>query len=197
MGPLGVASHEYEKLILRYLGNDPAKNGVVFHGKMGTEKYRIMSRAIVGLPNPTGFTECCPGSVLEMSGCQTAVVALRQWGMCDTVVHKVSGFLCQNDREYVDRVIYLFSHPNVALSMGVVGRRFVNESFSYGSICGQWTQLFKEVISSIAPNYLNSPISGTYPLRRLRDMSGRLPSARLHALVNFLDRVHGVFLKRY
>jgi len=78
---------------------------------------------MVGLPNPTGFLECCPASVVEMSGCQAAVVALRQWGMCDTVVDRVTGFLCRHDREYVDRVISLFSDPNTAQAMGVAGRR--------------------------------------------------------------------------
>src|SRR6202035_206908 len=32
MGALGVASRSYENLILRYLRNDPAKYGVIFHG---------------------------------------------------------------------------------------------------------------------------------------------------------------------
>jgi len=35
MGALGVASRSYENLILRYLRNDPAKYGVIFHGMMG------------------------------------------------------------------------------------------------------------------------------------------------------------------
>ena len=39
LGALGVASPSYEKLILRYLRNDPAEYGVLFHGKMSTEKY--------------------------------------------------------------------------------------------------------------------------------------------------------------
>src|SRR5258708_49421 len=41
LGTLGVASVSYEKLILRYLRNDPASCGVVFHGKMGIEKYDV------------------------------------------------------------------------------------------------------------------------------------------------------------
>src|SRR5882724_6933112 len=56
MGSLGIASASYERLILGYLGDEPAKYGVVFHGKMGVEKYDVLGRAMVGLPNPTGFT---------------------------------------------------------------------------------------------------------------------------------------------
>lgn len=197
LGPLGVASPRYEKLILRYLRNDPGRYGVVFHGKMGAEKYEVMARALVGVPNPTGFTECCPASVVEMSGCGSAVVALRQWGMCDTVVDRVTGFLCRDDQEYIERVICLFSDPAAAQSMGAAGRRFVEDKFSYGSICNQWVRLWDEVVSSSVPNYSIPPIIGRYPLRRLRTVNNRLHLPRLHALVSFVDRVRGVFLKRY
>jgi glycosyltransferase involved in cell wall biosynthesis len=197
LGPLGVAPRSYESLILRYLRNDPAKYGVKFHGMMGTEKYDVMSRAMVGLPNPTGFTECCPGSVLEMSGCQAAVVAMRQWGMCDTVLDQVSGFLCSDDDEYVDRVVSLFANPSMAESMGTAGQRFVRDSFSYDSVCEQWKRLFNEVFSSTAPSYSISTLTGRYPLRRLRAANSRIHSPQLHALVSFVDRVRGVFLKRY
>jgi len=194
---MGVASRSYENLILRYLRNDPAKYGVIFHGMMGTEKYGVMSRAMVGLPNPTGFTECCPGSVLEMSGCQAAVVAMRQWGMCDTVLDQVSGFLCRDDNEYVDRVVSLFANPCMAQSMGIAGQRFVSDRFSYAVVCEEWARLFNEVLSSAVPNYSISTFTGRYPLRKLRAANSHLHSSRLHALVSFVDRVRGVFLKRY
>jgi len=164
---------------------------------MGTEKYSVMSRALVGLPNPTGFTECCPGSVLEMSGCQAAVVAMRQWGMCDTILDQISGFLCRDESEYVDRVVSLFANPAMAESMGAAGQRFVQESFSYEVVCEQWKRLFGEVFSSAAPTYSISTFTGRYPLRRLRAANGRLHSSRLHAFVSFVDRVRGVFLKRF
>lgn len=197
LGPLGVASRSYEKLFLAYLGNDPGKYGVVFHGRMSTEKYALMACAAVGLPNPTGFTECCPGSVLEMSACMTPVVAWRRWGMCDTVMDKVTGFLCKDEREYVDRVIFLLDNPSTAESMGAEGRRFVQESFSFAVICDQWAQLFAEVCSSDAPNVAAPAISGRYPFSALRVANSQLHSRSLHAFVSFADRVRGVFIKRY
>ena len=197
LGPLGVASKSYEKRILRYLGNDPSKHGVVFYGKMGVEKYDVVSRATLGLPNPIGFTECCPGSVLELSACETAVVAMRQWGMCDTVVDGVTGFLCRDDREYVDRVVTLLANPEKAASMGTAGRRFATTKFTFGAICQRWANLFNEVLSSTIPEYPDVPIRGRYPRLGFRARNTRLKSSRLHALVRFVDRVHGVFLKRY
>jgi glycosyltransferase involved in cell wall biosynthesis len=197
LGPLGVASVSYEKLILRYLRNDPAKYGVVFRGKMGIEKYDVIGRAMIGLPNPAGFTECCPASVVEMSQCGAAVVAMRQWGMCDTVVDGTTGYLCRDDREYVARVRSLFADPDTARSMGVAGQRFVKDTFSYAVIIEKWERLWNEVLGSAVPSYSIPPIIGRYPLRKLRSVNSRLHSPRLHALVSFVDRVRGVFLKRY
>jgi glycosyltransferase involved in cell wall biosynthesis len=192
---LGVTSPSYEQLILWYLHGAPAQYGVVFHGKIGVEKYDIIGRAMVGLPNPMGFTECCPGSVVEMSGCGAAVVAQRRWGMCDTVLNEVTGYLCRDDREYVSRVISLFANPSTARSMGAAGQRFAKDSFCHAVACEHWAQLLKEVLCSAVPNYSIPSISGRYPLRRLRTMSSRVHSSPLYAAVNFVDRVRGVFLR--
>jgi len=197
LGTLGVASVSYEKLILRYLRTDPAECGVTFHGKMGIEKYDVIARAMVGLPNPAGFTECCPASVVEMSQCGAAVVAMRQWGMCDTVLDGKTGYLCRDDREYVARVSSLFADPDTARSMGVAGQRFVGDTFSYAVTCEKWQRLLNEVLSSAVPNYASPGISGRYPLHRLRVANSRLRWPRLHAVLSFVDRVRGVFLKRY
>jgi glycosyltransferase involved in cell wall biosynthesis len=197
LGGLGVASPSYEKRILRYLHQDPGGYGVRFHGKMGVEKYEVLSRALVGLPNPTGFTECCPASVVEMSSCGAVVVALRQWGMCDTILDRVTGYLCRNEREYVRRVVSLFENRDTARAMGIAGQRFVQDTFSYSNVCDQWVRLFEEVQSSATSNYSSPLISGRYPLLKLRRLNRRIRSHRLHAVVSFVDRVRGVFLKRY
>ena len=197
MGALGIAAPEYEKLITRYLGKDPSRHGVTFHGKLGTEKYDVIRRALVGLPNPTGFTECCPATAVEMSQCGAAVVAFRQWGMCDTVVDRTTGYLCRDDREYVDRVVSLFEHPEHARELGRNGQTFVRETFSYDVICSQWERLFGELRSSTAPHYSVPEIAGSYPFRRLRLANNSLRSPQLHWAINFADRVRGVFLKRY
>jgi glycosyltransferase involved in cell wall biosynthesis len=197
LGSLGIASLEYERLILKYLRDDPTQYGVVFHGKMGVEKYHLVIRAMVGLPNPTGFTECCPASVVEMSCCGVPVVALRQWGMCDTVLDGVTGYLCTDDREYVSRVTSLFADPNRARLMGIAAQRFVQEQFSFAIVCEQWARLWDEVVSSATPKYSVPSIRGRYPLSKLRTANNKIQSPQVHALVNFLDRARGVFLQRY
>jgi glycosyltransferase involved in cell wall biosynthesis len=197
VGPLGLTAPEYEKRIMEYLDNDPARYGVVFHGKLGLSKFEIMSRAVLGLPNPTGFSECCPGSVLELSACGNAVVAPRRWGMCDTVLDGVSGYLCTTDDEYVRTSVALLKDPARALDMGRAGQAFVAEKFGFRSVCDEWHALFTALQRGESLAEANpGPLKGSYPLQPLRmPANGRVPV--WGELVNHFDRAHGWILTNF
>ena len=113
------------------------------------------------------------------------------------MLDEVTGYLCRDDREYVARVISLFKNPEIARSMGAAGQQFVQDRFSHVAVCELWVRLLDEVLSSTVPDYAIPSIKGRYPLRKLRAVNRRLHSPRLHAAVSFVDRVRGVFLKRY
>ncbi len=193
LGPLGLAHPQYENKILAYLDHDPSRHGVVFHGKLGLEKFRIMQRSRVGLPNPTGFTECCPGSVLELAACANAVVAPRRWGMCDTVVDHVTGRLCDSDPEYVREAAALLSDPETALRMGRAGQEFVRENFNFGRICGLWEALLSQLEGRKIPHPAPGLLRGRYPLQWLRASR----PAGMGAFWSGFDRVHGWLLRTY
>lgn len=196
LGPAGLAQPEYEKKILAYLDHDPARHGVVFHGKLGLEKFGIMQRSQVGLPNPTGFTECCPGAVLELSACANAIVAPRRWGMCDTVEDRVTGRLCDSEEEYVREAAALLSDPGAALRMGRAGQRFVRDHFNFARVCGDWQALFDRLEGRRSPQPVaaEAPLKGRYPLQSLRNPAY---AAGLGSLVSGFDRVHGWVLRRF
>ncbi len=191
LGPLGLAEPRYEKRILAHLGNDPAKHGVVFHGKLGLGKFDVMRRSSVGLPNPTGFTECCPGSVLELSACGNAVVGPRRWGMCDTVIDTVTGHLCTSDGEYVRKAAALLADPEAALGMGRAGQEFVRENFAFPRICEQWRVLFEGLERTGVPvrRAAQDRPRGRYPLPLLRKQGSQVRSN--------LDRAHGWILRSF
>jgi glycosyltransferase involved in cell wall biosynthesis len=195
VGPMGLAAPGYEKRILAHLDNDPAKYGVVFHGKLGLDRFDIMSRSILGLPNPTGFTEVCPGSVLELSACGNAVLGPRRWGICDTVVDGVSGYLCTSDDEYVHRAVSLLKDPARALEMGRAGQAFVGDKFGFSRVCAEWHQLFTDLRRGERPSLANSRVlKGQYPLQWLRKPSRIF---RMGALLTHFDRAHGWFLGNF
>ena len=70
LGRWGIADKEYEEnYIIPYLSDSKEKphSSVNFMGKLGYEKKKFIHQATVGIVNPTGSSECCPGSALEFS----------------------------------------------------------------------------------------------------------------------------------
>nr|WP_282450221.1 glycosyltransferase family 4 protein [Microbulbifer sp. CAU 1566] len=162
LGPLGIADSRYEKKLLSYLGNKPVEHGVIFHGLLGHEKFEVMEKCVVGIPNPTALTECCPGSVLECASLGLPVVGRRKFGMVDTVVNDKTGFLVDGDKEFVERVVYLFSTSLEASIMGAEGVKFVSDTFSPEIITKKWLSLFKSIdrpLDSGRPIYIKGRYS--------------------------------------
>lgn len=72
LGKYGVASPEYESKFMSYLVDDEGKvlDSVHFLGILGEEKYDILSKCKVGVPNPSGLTEtfCITGVEMQLYG---------------------------------------------------------------------------------------------------------------------------------
>ncbi len=143
-----AAGQAYVDQLHRHLGGDAAKMGVRFHGKLGIEKNDVLRQALVGLPNPTGFTETSCLSALEMSSAGLAIVAPQRWGFCDTVSPEHSGVLAPHTEAYVNAVIDLLSHPAKARELGASGREWVAQRFSYAEMAVQWQTLFVQLLGA-------------------------------------------------
>ncbi|WP_421877815.1 glycosyltransferase family 4 protein [Marinoscillum sp.] len=147
LGPFGLAEKSYEKLF-----SDPLldKNGVIhssvhFAGLLGHEKIPIMQKASVGVINPHGKSEICPGSAIEFQACRTPVVAGARYGNLDTVKNKKTGFLVGSNKELIAKILHLLDNPELVLSMGNSGTRFVEEKFSQEKTVNAWTKLFQDL----------------------------------------------------
>lgn len=87
LGKLGLAEERYEKKFAAYLqtANGELHPSVVMHGKLGNEKYEVMSKCRVGVPNPDGFTETFCICAVEMQLCGCKIVTKWSSGYIDTV----------------------------------------------------------------------------------------------------------------
>ncbi|RZL01957.1 MAG: glycosyltransferase [Rubrivivax sp.] len=146
-GAASKSDQQYLQKIHQHLGHDAAKSGVRFHGKLGSEKYAVLHKALVGLPNPTGFTETSCLSALEMSSCGLAIVAPQRWGFCDTVHPQHSGILAPDDETYVRSVVSLLSNPASTQKLGHSGKAWVAHHFSHEKISGEWQTLFQSLLT--------------------------------------------------
>jgi glycosyltransferase involved in cell wall biosynthesis len=154
LGTWGIAEESYEANYIRPFLSDDNGNlikSVYFAGLLGTEKIEILQNADVGVVNPTGATEVCPGSALEIQACGTPVVSTAKLGLLDTVVHKKTGLLGKSDKDLIKNILYLLNNPQVAKQFGENGINFVKENFDHQLISKQWLELFIDIYNDKLP----------------------------------------------
>lgn len=151
LGPWGIAESNYEeRYIIPYLSGDDGgvHNSVKFVGRMGLEKKDILSRALIGVPNPTGTTENCPGSALEFQACGTAVVSGGYWGMLDTIDHGVTGLLGKTELDLENHIVEFLLSPEKAKNYGKNGISFVKNKYDWRLVVENWIALFETINQS-------------------------------------------------
>ncbi len=154
LGPWGVAEPEYEeRFIAPYLAGPDGQPlpSVKFHGKLGLEKKEILHRAIVGVPNPSGQTENCPGTALEIQACGTAVVSGAYYGILDTVRDGETGLLGRTEDDLVANICTLLENPASAEALGRNGICFVEERYNYDTVTAEWCALFNRLKTGERP----------------------------------------------
>jgi glycosyltransferase involved in cell wall biosynthesis len=154
LGEWGIAEESYEATYIRPFLAD--KNGrpiesVHFAGLLGTEKISILQSADVGVVNPTGSTEVCPGSALEILACGTPIVSAAKWGLLDTVVHRKTGLLGKSDKALAQNILELLNNPLLAKQFGKEGIRFLEDNFSPSIIIKQWIELLVDIYNDRPP----------------------------------------------
>ena len=168
LGKWGVAEEHYESEHIRpYLSDSGGEidESVDFKGVLGNEKIPIIQRASVGAVNPSGATENCPGSAIELQAAKTPVVSGAYRGLLDTVKHKETGLLGRGDQDLINNIVYLLENEDVAQKYGENGLEFVKQKFSYKKISKQWLSLFEDVVEG-RPNEVE--LIKQYPLNDLK-----------------------------
>lgn len=172
LGKWGIAEESYEDKYIRPFLSDENGNileSVHFAGLLGAEKIEILQNADVGVINPSGVSEVCPASALDIQACGTPVVSAAKWGLLDTVVHGHTGLLGKNDRELARNILYLLNNPSVAKQFGENGINFVQARFSPQLITKQWLDLFIDVYNDRPPRQQPMKQNYLYQAKFLRE----------------------------
>lgn len=87
LGRYGLAEREYEDIFMHYLVDSEGNilPSVHFMGLMGVEKFDILGQCKVGIPNPTGLSECLPISSIEMQLMGCSITTIHHAAYLDTV----------------------------------------------------------------------------------------------------------------
>lgn len=148
LGPLGVAEDAYERqYLLPHLTDKQGKllPSVTFHGKLGKEKYSILRRSLIGVANPSGQTETCCVSAVEMSACRTAVVSGAFYALLDTVVDGSTGLLGRTTDDLADNICKLLENPDLAIEMGQRGYERSLKKYDFSIVSQRWVELFQHL----------------------------------------------------
>ena len=154
LGKYGIADEEYENKFIPHL-LDENKNilkSVKFLGLVGKEKSSYLQDASVGVVNPSGITENCPGTALEFQSYGIPVVSGAYEGLLDTVLHNKTGLLGTSRAELFDNIKYLLQNPEIAKSMGRKGIYFVKKKFNYVPIIRKWEKEIEDSLKGKKPS---------------------------------------------
>ncbi len=144
-GKFGIAQENFEKKFTPYI-TDPAGNllpSVHFMGLMGTNKIDIYKKTKVGVVNPSGQTEVCPISALEMQAASIPVVSADTNGIPDVIKHGRTGLLasCSVQVPRLISSLLLDNHKN--LKMGEEAHSFVAKNFVPEKLVLLWKETFQ------------------------------------------------------
>ncbi len=69
---------------------------------------------------------------IESMACETPVLAVKEGGYKETVLHGKTGFLLKRDpKEFSEKITYLLENPKLAEDMGRNAREYVSKKFSW------------------------------------------------------------------
>lgn len=147
LGKYGIAEDNYERSFIDSITDEEGKllSSVHFLGVVGEEKVAIYHKTMVGVMNPTGISETFGLSGVEMEACGIPVISKKKYGLLDTIKHKKTGLLINNEKELLNAILILLKNEKLNENMGENAKIFVTEKFSPEKIIKQWIQLFKDI----------------------------------------------------
>ncbi|MGU8300930.1 glycosyltransferase family 4 protein [Clostridium perfringens] len=148
MGKYGIAEGDYEKKFLKYIvdENGYIKKDITFYGVLGNEeKINVMSKADIGIANPTGKSETFCIVAVEFQALGIPVISAKKNGLLDTIKNNKSGILVKNNFQLYKSIVKLGENQKYREEMGNYGFRYVRENFNMEKIAKKWLEIFEEV----------------------------------------------------
>ena len=111
LGKWNIASEEFEEMFMPYLTeHGKIIPSVHFLGILGEEKYNVLEKCKVGVPNPSGVSETFGYTAVEMEFMDCQVTTIKCPGYMDTVCQKEN--LYENTNELSQYIIRLLKNNN-------------------------------------------------------------------------------------
>lgn len=142
-GSLGVATEEYERELLYPLIKHNCVNSVKFLGLMhGSEIFKTINEATIGIVNPIGTTETFCTSAIEF-GCKGVPVVGGNYGGLKNTIPNKCGYRVNNHKQLARKIIYLLKNPEKNIELGSNYFNFVQKNYSETVFVNAWVSLIE------------------------------------------------------
>ena len=170
VGKLGITAQRYENTFASYLTdeNEQLHPSVILHGQLADEKYDIMSKCRVAVPNPCGKTETFCICAVEMQQCGCRVVTKYASGYIDTIPTP-SNILVNKTNELADAIAASLMMDSFNWNENILN---IRENFLMDAVGKRWIKIITSVING-KPIANNLPLLPQFKKRRLNSQLRR------------------------
>lgn len=171
LGRYGLAEESYEKEFMPFITDENGEilDSVTFFGKLGPEKYTILARTKVGVPNPAGTTETFCLSAVEMAIWGARIVSKKYVGLIDTVTCNV-GILVNDSKQLTYEIIKALTSD---IANPYVAYKFIDKNFNITHVANAWIYFFQQLYDRhITINSLI--VNSDYNLKSIRELNRRI-----------------------
>ena len=193
MGKYNIASAEYEKQFMPYLTDKEGNilGSVHFLGVLGNEKYDVIRKCKVGVPNPSGRTETFGLTAVEMQALGCRIVTIRCPGYLDSVFDK--RYMYSNTNKLKSQLIKAL---NSTEDMDVDSVNcFLEDAFSYENIARTWEVLFDNIESPLLNKDRYTMKYKGYHLNFLKPILAKLKN--IHSCLNIIPPIDKLLYRNF
>ena len=142
---LMVGNGVLEKEIQEFIRANEMTTNVTMLGRRSDVKELLSISHVLCM---TSLHEGLPKAIMEAMAMAIPVVAYNIRGVRDLVVNGKTGFLVpfKDVEALTEKILYLYSHPDFAKSMGKKGRESIEKEFSLDVVLKQMKDLYEEIL---------------------------------------------------
>lgn len=163
LGSFGIAETHYEQEFMQYLTDNEGHilPSVHFLGLLGKEKFDVLGKCKVAVPNPTGDSECLPLTTMEMQLMGCGVTTIWHQAYIDTVYNKK--WLYHRCRQLSSYIVERLKFPRDNYEELYT---FISSQFGIERNLTRW----EETLSNLGTPFKIEPVSGnSYQMKPLKN----------------------------
>lgn len=130
----------YEKRVRSIFDKNPFSAAkVVYHGKLGIDKYKIIKNSNIGIVNPSGLSEVFTNSVVDFSLFDIPVLGRNKFGLVSMIEDGLNGYKFNSLNGLVNKIVFI--HNN---DLDFNGLNFLMDKFTGRNVVYNWLILFDD-----------------------------------------------------